>query len=157
MIRKGVVPEGYKQTKVGIIPKDWEIKNLDMLSIGKGTYGANAAAIPYSKDLPRYLRITDFDDNGNILKNTKMSVDIGENKKYILENGDLLFARTGNSTGKTYLYKDKDGYLVYAGFLIKFKLDKKKVNYRYIKYQTNSDYYSKWVKIMSLRNSVCTT
>jgi len=59
------VPKGYKQTKVGIIPADWDIVKLGSVLKEKPKYGINAAAVEYSDDLPTYLRITDIDDSGN--------------------------------------------------------------------------------------------
>ena len=104
MISRGEVPEGYKKTKVGIIPEDWEVKRLGEVSNGKGKYGANAPAVEYTSHLPKYLRITDIDDSGRIIKKTQMSVNIDNYDEFLLSKDDLVFARTGNTTGKPYLY-----------------------------------------------------
>lgn len=78
-----------------------------------------------------------------------MSVDEDDAEKYLLEPNDIVFARTGNSTGRSYFYDGSDGELVYAGFLIKFSLDSTKVNPRILKYYTHSKLYYDWVQSFS--------
>lgn len=74
-----------------------------------------------------------------------MSVDDINACNYILKKNDIVFARTGNSTGRSYFYDGSDGVLVYAGFLIKFSIDDNKVNPRILKYYTHSKPYFDWV------------
>ena len=114
-----------------------------------GQYGIPAAGEPYTKDKNRYLRITDISDDGLLLDTDKKGVSGEIDERYFLSGGDVVFARTGNSTGRSYLYDKNDGRLVYAGFLIKYKLDPTKVNPRYIHYFTQSAYYKAWVKNLS--------
>ena len=92
------------------------------------------------------MRITDIKEDGTLDYSNLKSVDDDNAKKYILEKGDIVFARTGNSTGKAYYYDGEIDNLVYAGFLIKFSLDKNKVNPRFIKYYTMTNEYKNWVK-----------
>ncbi|MDR6368879.1 type I restriction enzyme S subunit [Chryseobacterium bernardetii] len=115
-----------------------------------GKYGIPASAEDFTIDKTRYLRISDIDDNGNLLNNDKKSVSSQEIEKYILEEGDIVFARTGNSTGRTYYHENKNGILAYAGFLIKYGLDSKKVNPKYVKYFTTTQEYKQWVKNLSV-------
>ena len=142
----------YKNTVFGFLPKDWEIVKLKDISIRKGTYGIGAAAVEYNENLPRYLRITDIDDQGRIINDDPKCVDDPDSVNYILQKNDLVFARTGNTTGKTYLYKKEDGVLVYAGFLIKFSINPIKADSRFVKYFTETNYYWQWVGIMSMRS-----
>ena len=114
-----------------------------------GKYGIPAVAEEFSEDKVRYLRITDIDDYGNLLENDKKSVSSPEIEKYILKEGDIVFARTGNSTGRTYFHEEKNGELAFAGFLIKFSLDESKVNPKYLKYFTISKPYKQWVDNLS--------
>ncbi len=123
-----------------------EIKTLSELSLdGKGTYGIAASAVPYSNDLYTYLRITDINDNGNLNKDSLKSVDDKKADNYVLKKNDIVFARTGASTGRNYFYDELDGTLVYAGFLIKFTLDPQKINPKFVKYYCQSKYYKEWV------------
>lgn len=116
----------------------------------KGEYGIGASAVDYSDELYTYLRITDINDDGTLNKNDLKSVDDEDAKNYLLNENDVVFARTGNSTGKAYYYDKMDGELVYAGFLIKFSLDPSKINPKFMKYYVLSDEYKGWV------NSMCT-
>ena len=126
--------------------EEWKEYKLEELSIGKGAYGIGASAVPYSPSLHTYLRITDINDDGTLNKNGLMSLDDENADDYILQPNDIVFARTGNSTGRSYFYDGSDGKLVYAGFLIKFSLDSKKVNPRILKYYTHSKPYFDWVR-----------
>lgn len=113
---------------------------------GKGKYGIPVSAEPFSPEKIRYLRISDIDDFGNLLHNDKKSVASDDIGKYLLAEGDIVFARTGNSTGRTYYHEEKNGVLAFAGFLIKFSLDPLKVNPKYLKYYTISEDYKVWVE-----------
>lgn len=124
-----------------------ENATLGQLSVGgKGNYGIAASAVPYSENLLTYLRITDISDQGTLKKQSLMSVADENADKYLLKPNDIVFARTGNSTGRNYFYDGTDGNFVYAGFLIKFSLDPQKVNPRYIKYYCQSSQYWNWVQ-----------
>ena len=112
---------------------------------GRGEYGIGASAVDYSPSLLTYLRITDINDDGTININGLKSVAEPEAEKYILQPNDIVFARTGASTGRNYFYDGSDGKLVYAGFLIKFGLDEEKVNPKYIKYYCLTKQYRDWI------------
>ena len=105
---------------------------LSDVCVGKGCYGIPASAVPFSEELYTYLRITDINDDGTLNLADRKSVDDPKAKNYILKENDIVFARTGNSTGRSYFYDAQDGELVYAGFLIKFSLDPHKVNPKFI-------------------------
>ena len=120
---------------------------LNDLSIGgKGSYGIAASAVERKADLPTYLRITDIFDDGSLNLSELKSVDAPNSDKYILKPNDIVFARTGGSTGRNYFYDGSDGVFVYAGFLIKFSIDPEKVNPKYVKYYCRSKQYNDWVQ-----------
>ena len=146
------IPSGYKPSPLGPIPEDWEVKRLGDLCENKGDYGLNAPATDYSVNLPTYLRITDIDDNGNFIHSAKKSVDNLSAKEYYLKDGDIVFARTGATVGKTYLYDVRDGQLVYAGFLIKFSPNPNKLIPYNLKAHTETKDYTNWVAITSQRS-----
>ena len=130
-----------------------KIKTVTLADVSinnKGEYGIGASAVDYSDELYTYLRITDINDDGTLNKNDLKSVDDVDAKNYLLNENDVVFARTGNSTGKAYYYDKMDGELVYAGFLIKFSLDSSKINPKFMKYYVLSKDYKGWV------NSMCT-
>lgn len=122
-----------------------EYKLSDLTINGKGEYGIGASAVEYNPSLYRYLRITDIDDNGFINTDELKSVNDKNAENYLLKENEIVFARTGNSTGKSYFYNEEDGPLVFAGFLIRFKLDSKKVNPKFIRYYTLSENYKGWI------------
>lgn len=123
-----------------------ETYRLEDLCTSKGSYGIGAPAVAYDANKYTYLRITDINDDGTLNHNGLMSVDDERAGDYLLKENDIVFARTGNSTGRTYFYDGRDGELVYAGFLIKFSLDSEKVNPRILKYYTHSQPYYDWVR-----------
>lgn len=147
-----IVPEGYKKTLLGVIPKEWKVKRLEFLCSNKGDYGINAPAVTYSKDLPTYLRITDIDDDGRFITVNKTSVNSSNSENFHLQEGDIVFARTGATVGKTYLYNPNDGDLVFAGFLIRFSPDIQKIIPSFLRAYTNTSIYWNWVKIISQRS-----
>lgn len=129
---------------------EWNtVKLKDITTDGKGYYGIGASAVEYDENLLTYLRITDITDDGRIIKDSLKSVNDKDAENYILKENDIVFARTGNSTGRSYFYEVKDGILVFAGFLIKFNLDKNKVNPKFIRYYTLTDEYKNWVESFS--------
>lgn len=134
------------------IPSDWEVKKLGECCLIKGEYGINAAAVEYSDELPTYIRITDIDDDGNYSAVKKVSVEDENSGSFILTKGDIVFARTGATVGKTYLYDERDGELVFAGFLIRFRPNEKILLSQHLKNLTASKFYWDWVKTVSMRS-----
>ena len=122
------------------------VATLSSLSKGnKGFYGIGASAVPYSEDLYTYLRITDINDDGTLNRTDLKSVNDEKAGDYLLKPNDIVFARTGASTGRNYFYDGSDGEFVYAGFLIKFSIDEAKVNPKYVKYYCLSKQYKDWI------------
>lgn len=103
----------------------WEEKTLNDVS-EVFEYGLNAQAVNFD-GVHKYIRITDIDDESRqfLQENvTSPDVDFSKADNYKLQKGDLLFARTGASVGKSYLYNENDGLVYFAGFLIRAKLNK---------------------------------
>lgn len=117
------------------------------------SYGVGAAAKPFDS-VYRYLRITDIDEGSFTNLNPGNSVSPNctkeEAKEYILSKGDFVLARTGASVGKIFLNTRYDN-LVYAGFLIRFKINNKALPY-YLATSLQTQRYHKWVSIMSVRS-----
>jgi hypothetical protein len=149
MVRRGEVPEGYKKIQRDIIPKDWTIKSL--AEVGNNfSYGMNAAAKAYDGH-NKYIRITDIDDNTHIYTGLDLvSPHADLELKYRVQENDILFARTGATVGKTYLYNKNDGILFFAGFLIRVNIPID--NSYYVYEQTLTGRYLNWIRIMSQRS-----
>ena len=111
-------------------------------------YGANEIAIDGDpqKDM-RYIRITDIDDHGN-LQNEDWKTAKKIDEKYILERNDLLFARSGATAGKTFIYKREHGKAIFAGYLIRFRFDETRINPLFVFYYTLLSRYKSWIKII---------
>lgn len=129
---------------------EWEEKKLGDIS-SNVMYGMNAAATEFDGQ-NKYIRITDISEANNKFIPNRLSSPLGNlEDRFLVNENDILFARTGASTGKSYLYDSKDGILYYAGFLIRFNINKEN-NSKYIFYQTLTKKYQNWLKIMSMRS-----
>lgn len=130
---------------------DWEEKKLKDIS-NKGMYGIGASATEFDGENV-YVRITDINESSRKINNDKLTSPDKLDKKYLLNENDVLFARTGASTGKTYIHKhyDRDKNYYFAGFLIKFEF---KNNYlaNFIFQNTLTKRFENWVSVMSVRS-----
>ncbi|MBM3301918.1 MAG: restriction endonuclease subunit S [Deltaproteobacteria bacterium] len=118
------------------------------LSLGQPEYGATSSAIDKYNNLPRYVRITDITDDGELLESTWQSIPREAAEAYILRKDDFLFARNGATVGKTYLYREKDGECAFAGYLIRFTPNPALLLPEFLFQYTHSPSYYKWVKGM---------
>ena len=131
---------------------DWEQRKLGELS-SSFEYGLNAAAKEYDGE-NKYIRITDIDDDSREFKQediTSPDTDISSADNYRLSEGDILFARTGASVGKSYIYKASDGLVYYAGFLIRARI-KPEYNSEFVFQNTLTGDYEKFIKVTSMRS-----
>lgn len=130
----------------------WEEKTLnDVSEIFE--YGLNAQAVNFD-GVHKYIRITDIDDESRqfLQENvTSPDVDFSKADNYKLQKGDLLFARTGASVGKSYLYNENDGLVYFAGFLIRAKLNKE-VDDQFIFQNTLTNHFNRFVILTSQRS-----
>lgn len=116
-------------------------------------YGLNAAAKEYDGE-NKYIRITDIDDNTRLFLTSDLTspdADLNDAGRYRLKTGDIVFARTGASVGKSYIYKKSDGTVYYAGFLIRAKV-KQEYSADFVFQNTLSQNYEKYILITSQRS-----
>ena len=133
--------ESKANNKYSNLPTGWEMKKLKDVAINCGDYGANAPALPYKAGDIRYIRITDIDDYGHLISDDKASLDETIAQNYLLKDNDILFARTGDTVGKSLLYKSSMGRAAYAGYLIRFTLDEKQIFPEYFDAIAKSDIF----------------
>ena len=131
---------------------EWDIVTLRDVCLSNGQYGMNAPAVFGQPDLPMYMRITDISDKEKYVNADDARVQTTECDKYLLHENDVVFVRTGGTVGKKYFYSLSDGKLVFAGFLIRFSIDKTKINVSFLKSVLNTSKYWKWVATMSQRS-----
>ena len=127
------------------IGKGYPTKTVDEVSLGKGESGAQSASIEYDPTRPRYVRITDINDDGTLNDDVVASINPDDDEQYRLEYGDFMFARMGATVGKTYAFIT--GNQIFAGYLIRYKLNQKLINPRYLFWYTRLDEYWNWVKL----------
>lgn len=118
-----------------------EVKKLIDVVLSSGQYGSNTSATDYQKGKPRYIRITDINDDGSLNDDIKTAEVIKD--KYRLIPGDIVFARTGATVGKTYMHER--GNAIYAGYLIKYQMNESKMKPAFMKAFTHSKTYYNWV------------
>lgn len=131
---------------------DWIKSNIGSCIIEKPSYGINAPAVDFNGFLPRYIRITDISKDGRYCKDAQASVSAENIEPFLLKTNDIVLARTGASVGKSYIYDEHDGRLVYAGFLIKMSIDPQKADSRFIFGVLHTYDYWKWVAQTSMRS-----
>lgn len=132
----------YKNNCNSIISEKYKFSKLSDVVTEKPLYGAGEKGIKKRSDI-RYIRITDINEDGTLNDDFVSAEKV--DPKYLLEENDFLIARSGNTVGKTFLYKKEFGKCIYAGYLIKFKLDTKKIIPEYLLYYTKSNIYKQWI------------
>lgn len=136
------------QTEIGLLPEDWEVVQIS--EVGSNySYGVGAEAVMYDGK-NKYLRITDIDDNSHRYSPAPIVSPSVFSENHILRENEIVVARTGASVGKSYIYDPKDGKLIYAGFLMKFKVADE--NSKYIFYHLTTKRYNTWVTMNSVRS-----
>ncbi|MGY3053769.1 hypothetical protein ACVWYG_001970 [Pedobacter sp. UYEF25] len=128
--------------------KDFKYKPIALKNflLENPQYGANEIGIERTKsDEPRYIRITDINEFGELENNLGKSANTIE-EQYFLKEYDLLLARSGNAVGKSYLHKNVGYECFFAGYMIRFKIDGLKIMPEYIFAYTQTDFYKKWTK-----------
>ena len=119
---------------------------LKKLLLKAPQYGAGESGVTRkSYQEPRYIRITDIDSNGIVNSKELGATANNIEDKYILNDGDILFARSGATVGKTYLHKTKPYMCFYAGYLIRFVVNTSLILPEYLFAYTQLPIYKKWI------------
>ena len=130
---------------LGEIPAHWDVKRLKFLIREPIQYGANEAGENSEPDQPRFVRITDITERGELREDTFRSLPYQVAKPFLLAEGDLLFARSGATVGKSFLYKESWGSCCYAGYLIRVRLNGSRSLAEFISYFVSSNNYWDWI------------
>jgi type I restriction enzyme S subunit len=128
---------------IGEIPKKWKVCTLKNITKNGLQYGANENGLFFDESLPRYVRITDIFENKLREDIQKQSLSEETAKPYILKDNDILFARSGGTVGKSFIYKERYGRCAFAGYLIRATINSSN-SADYIYYYTESSCYAEW-------------
>lgn len=151
-VTQGLDPGIGKRTTghvwLGEIPQNWDIQCLKRLLREPLTYGLNEAAELEDRDLPRYIRITDFDDDGKLRDDTFRSLPREVAHEARLKPMDVLFARSGATVGKTFIFRDYLGEACFAGYLIRARTIPWKLNPAFLYLFSKSLVYETWKSLI---------
>lgn len=139
--------EGVLNRELASHIQEYGTKPLRDVCLSGGAYGSNAAAVSSDLSMPRYVRITDIDDHGRLATDATSMVSLPWEgaRPYLLADGDLLIARTGFTTGKSYLYRASDGICAYAGYLVRFQVNPERMLPEYAFLWMRGNDFSSWV------------
>lgn len=138
---------------IGKIPASWDVVHLKRILRERMQYGANEPAESDDTTYPRYIRITDITANGELRPETFKSLEPSKAKDYLLDKGDVLFARSGATVGKTFLF-NADIKACYAGYLIKASCDKRRMLPEYLYCYTQSGAYECWKNSVFIQSTI---
>ena len=147
-VTKGLDPNAEMRDSgiewIGKVPMRWKIVRLKYLLSTPLQYGANETGLPYDESLPRYIRITDITLDGKLKTSGMQSLSEEKSEGYILDDEDILLARSGATVGKAFYYRESYGKAAFAGYLIRAKINSAKALPKFIYYSTMSAGYEKW-------------
>jgi len=139
---------------LGDVPAHWRVTKLKFVRSGALLYGANEAAAGDDRDQPRYVRITDLDDHGALRPDTFQSLPEPLARPYLLEEGDILLARSGATVGKAFRYRREWGRACFAGYLVRLRPDRRKVLPDYLHYYTQSHAFRHEVRLSTVQATI---
>ncbi len=147
-LRPGVRTKPSGQDWLGEIPIHWLAICLKRLLREPLTYGLNEAAELEDRQFPRYLRITDFENDGTLREDTFRSLPFEIAREAMLQSNDVLFARSGATVGKTFMFRNYDGEACFAGYLIRARTMTWKLDPLFLYHFTKSTAYEDWKNLI---------
>ena len=136
------------------IPLHWRVKRLKYLVSEPLSYGANEPADSVDPDQPRYIRITDICDDGTLNDDTYRTIPISLASGYLLNDGDILLARSGATVGKAFRYSSSWGAAAFAGYLIRARVEERHITSDLAYYFTQSDPYRHWLLTTMIQSTI---
>ena len=156
-VTKGLNPDAQMRDSgiewIGQIPEHWEVKRLKSILQKPLQYGANESGSSFNENQPRYVRITDILDNDLRDNIEKQSLTEEQAEGYILQHNDILFARSGGTVGKSFIFDEKYGRCAFAGYLIKASVCQESVP-KFIYYYTLTSCYEEWKKQIFIQSTI---
>ncbi len=136
------------------LPAHWEVRPLKRLLVEPLKYGANEPGQYSDHTDPRYIRITDISEDGRLRDDSFRSLPKEIAEPYLLTGGDILFARSGATVGKTFQYRPNWGKAAHAGYLIRARFNKTAIEPDFIEYYTQSQIYRDWILGISIQATI---
>ncbi|MBO5517519.1 MAG: restriction endonuclease subunit S [Firmicutes bacterium] len=156
-VTKGIRPNRKMKDSgiewIGEIAEEYNVYKLKYVLRQQLQYGANQSGVPYDELLPRYIRITDITLDGRLKNTGALSLVEEDAQDYILQNNDVLFARSGATVGKAFIYKSEYGRAAFAGYLIRASL-KDDLLPDLLFYYTQSSIYDEWKKQIFIQATI---
>ena len=157
-VTKGLNPDAPMKDSgiewIGQIPGNWTTWRMKHLASEPLQYGANATGVEFREDIPRYVRITDITADRKLSNDGKQSLETDIAQDYMLEDGDILFARSGATSGKSFYYEDKYGPCCFAGYLINLRTDNRKALSKFLYYYTLTQAYENWTQQIFIQATI---
>jgi type I restriction enzyme, S subunit len=132
----------------------WAVTRLKFIRSGALQYGANEPAASEDRAAPRYIRITDVNDDGTLLDDTFQSLPEPVAAPYLLQDGDILLARSGATVGKALRYRAEWGRACFAGYLVRLRPDRRKILPDYLYYYTQSRAFRRQVWVSTVQSTI---
>ena len=155
-VTRGLNPDApMKPTNIDWLPKIpalWQLIRMKYLLKSPLQYGANESPESTDTNLPRYIRITDIKENGELNDDSFVSLSWEKAKDYLLQKGDILFARSGATVGKTYLFEEQYASC-FAGYLIKARCNDGLLP-EFLHLFTKSGVYDKWKESIFIKSTI---
>jgi type I restriction enzyme, S subunit len=139
---------------VNEFPQDWGAARLRHLAREPLAYGANEAALEDSPNFPRFIRITDINEDGSLRSDIFKSLAPEIAESYLLKEGDVLLARSGATVGKAFIYRKEWGQACFAGYLIKFSCNRDLLLPEFLFQFTQSSIYWAQVKSGTIQSTI---
>jgi restriction endonuclease S subunit len=132
----------------------WQTTKLKFVRSGALLYGANEPATSHDLDGPRYIRITDLNEDGSLRDDTFHTLPEHLAAPYLLRDGDVLLARSGATVGKAFRYRKEWGRACFAGYLVRLRADRRKILPDYLCYYTQSRAYRREVRLNTVQSTI---
>jgi len=117
-------------------------------------YGAAESGEIGEEAWPRYIRITDLTADGALRDDDVRRLPPDVARPYLLRDNDLLFARSGATVGKAFIYRQAMGACCFAGYLIRFRVDRNRIAPEIVEAWTRTNHYWGQIRASSLQATI---
>ncbi len=157
-VTKGLDPKARMRDSavewIGEVPAHWRAGRLKHVLAAPLQYGANESGEKNADEDIRYIRITDLDDMGALRNESVKRLPLQTAAPYLLKDGDILFARSGATVGKTYRHTDANGPACFAGYLIRGRPDTTVILSQFVTHAVRSHYYWAYIQHTTIQATI---